>query len=375
MQWLRTNAASFGGDDRLTIFGESAGATSVTVHLCSRLSRSIFGAAAMESGAFAYWAALPMHEATQQLNLLLKRTACPDVACLRALDARNLTLIANNYSVFARSAGKHYATSWAPTVDGIELTALPGELLAQGQCAPVPLLLGVNRDEGTSSVEAPNETLLRKGYNMTMADLHTFFTMWLRNESLVDDALRLYRVGSSPRLSRPYWAATHLLGDLMFTCPELRGARHYARARVDAPVFSYFFDHVPRNPPFSAGVPGFNGSSGVSHAFELQFVWQGLPPSWAPHGTLVGADERLLARTMAMYWTNFARSGDPNVGSRTPLTVQWPRAQARKVEHAHEKGAILEALQLDLPSLSTVTGRASHQCEFIDALGAIPYPV
>ena len=41
------------------------------------------------------------------------------------------------------------------------------------------------------------------------------------------------------------------------------------------PVFFYFFDHAPLNPPFAAGVPGSNGTAGVSHAFEMQFVWQG----------------------------------------------------------------------------------------------------
>ena len=92
-------------------------------------------------------------------------------------------------------------------------------------------------------------------------------------------------------------------------------------------------------------------------------MWQGLPPSWAPYGTLVGDDEQLLARTVASYWTNFARGADPNVGERTPLTTEWPRA----------RGAA-EALQLNLPTLSAVSGRAAPQCEFLDGLGAIPYP-
>ena len=71
-----------------------------------------------------------------------------------------------------------------------------------------------------------SETLLHKGYNMSASDLHTFFTAWLQNnQSLVEQAGRLYRVGSSPLLTRPYWAATHFLGDLIFTCPALRGAR------------------------------------------------------------------------------------------------------------------------------------------------------
>ena len=436
MRWLRLNIRSFGGNGRVTIVGESAGATSVTCQLCMPASRGLFDGAAMESGAFAYWAALPMVGAKHQFDLLLRETACADMDCLRTLDARTLTTIANNFTVFANTTGKRYATSWAPTVDGVELLALPSESLASGRCAQLPLLLGVNRDEGTLAVGAPGEVLLRKGYNMTADDLTAFLTKWLAgNATRVREASALYAVGSSPLLENPYWAATHFLGDMLFTCPALRAARVYAGARAataelqttPAPVFSYFFDHVPRNPPFrGVGAPGFKGSAGVSHAFEMQaralehlprarallhacrrprdrlvtahcipltarrtargatalwqFVWQGLPHSWAPYGTLVGPDEVLLARTMAAYWTNFARGGDPNLGVSTSLTINWPRAAADGRSGApfgrrDADGRMpLQALQLDLPALSPVTARAAPQCEFIDAIGPIPAP-
>ena len=94
---------------------------------------------------------------------------------------------------------------------------------------------------------------------------------------------------------------------------------------------------------------------------------QGLPRSWAPFGTLVGDDERMLARTMAAYWTNFARAADPNLGvaPRTPMSIEWPRAGAGSTA----------AIQLGLPALSTVAGRSEQQCAFVDSLGYIPMPV
>jgi len=58
------------------------------------------------------------------------------------------------------------------------------------------------------------------------------------------------------------------------------------------------------------------------------FVFQGLPSSWAPGGRLIGPDESLLSKTLALYWSNFARSGDPNTGARTPLSANWPRFPA-----------------------------------------------
>ena len=384
MRWVRANIGAFGGvPSRVTVFGESAGATSVTCHLCAPASRDLFAGAIMESGAFAYWAAKPLDEAKQQLDLLLDVTGCAGAGggglqCLYDYDARNLTSIASNASIFGVRGGTRYAASWAPIVDGTELSDLPGNLLARNECLKVPLLLGVNRDEGTLEVGNPRLPLLKKGYNLTEDDLDTFFKRWLRsNATLVGKAWKLYAVDpSSQYYSRPYWSATHFVGDLQFSCPAMRAARHYAAMRIPqyssnrsrqqpSGVFVYFFDHPPRNPPFGGvGVKGDNGSAGVSHAFELPFVWQGLPRAWAPFGTLVGADEALLGRTMAAYWTNFARGHDPNVGPSTPLTIAWPRSGM----------GLVSALQLDLPKASSVRGRWAEQCAFVDSLGALPFP-
>jgi carboxylesterase type B len=58
MQWLQKNAAAFGGDPtRVTIFGESAGAGSVSNHLLSPRSKGLFHRAIAESGPIAQWTA------------------------------------------------------------------------------------------------------------------------------------------------------------------------------------------------------------------------------------------------------------------------------------------------------------------------------
>ena len=132
--------------------------------------------------------------------------------------------------------------------------------------------------------------------------------------------------------------------------------------------------------PFSwAGLPGVNGTSGASHASEIEFVWQAhaLCPLFDPSlnngiggctkctGDILvqGADEDMLAQTMATYWTNFCRSGDPNEGDapKTKLTTKWdPWMPADE-----------SSLRLDLPGFSAEKGRNDIQCDFIDALGAV----
>jgi para-nitrobenzyl esterase len=221
MQWVRDNIHAFGGDGgRLTIAGESAGAGSVTCHLCNPASRALFSSAVMESGAFAYWVVNPMSSALQQHQRLLQLTGCGSTACLISLDARNLTAISSGLA-FANRSGTAYAASWAPTVDGVIMDTFPWEALKQGRCGGKPVLLGVNRDEGTLGAAAGRYT--KNGYRMTEIELGEFFSLWSRgNASLAGEFGRAYAVGSDALYGSPYWAATHFVGDLFFTCPTRR---------------------------------------------------------------------------------------------------------------------------------------------------------
>jgi para-nitrobenzyl esterase len=218
MRWVRDNIHSFGGDGRrLTIAGESAGAGSVTCHLCSEASRALFSSAVMESGAFSYWAVRPLATALQQHDLLLRLTGCDSTACLLSFDASRLTAISSSRP-FVNTSGTAYALSWAPTVDGTEMDSFPWDALAAGKCGGKNVLLGVNRDEGTMGAVTGRYT--KNGFRMTSAELGEFFSLWSRgNASLAGSLGRAYAVGSDALYKSPYWAATHFIGDLLFTCP------------------------------------------------------------------------------------------------------------------------------------------------------------
>jgi len=89
LQWVHDNIAVFGGDPTMvTIMGESAGASTVTVHLTTPPSFPLFHRAIMESGAFNMWSAKPWAHATRQYGNLTQRlgcngtTAAAEVSCL-----------------------------------------------------------------------------------------------------------------------------------------------------------------------------------------------------------------------------------------------------------------------------------------------------
>lgn len=88
---VRVPAAAFGGDpSQVTVFGESAGAGSMSNHLVAPRSWGLFHAVALESGSFADWATQSMTCAQGNYDELLERTRCEDVGCLRAVSAKKL---------------------------------------------------------------------------------------------------------------------------------------------------------------------------------------------------------------------------------------------------------------------------------------------
>ena len=166
LQWVQLNAAAFHGDpERVLIFGESSGAGCVTNHLVSKGSRGLFSRAAMQSGAFVSWESKPMIAAQAQFDALVNVSGCgsgppPDagrssagtrnttgvVSCLQNMELSKLLTKAGSKKI---PYGDSLDSSiWAPVVDGVELTDTPSQLLLDGQAAPVPMLLGSNRDEG-----------------------------------------------------------------------------------------------------------------------------------------------------------------------------------------------------------------------------------
>ena len=176
-----------------------------------------------------------------------------------------------------------------------------------------------------------------------------------------------------------YWAGTHVLGDFGFSCPSRRAARAFKKYAAEQPVYMYNFVHTPLAPPFGwAGVPGPNqhNTSGASHASEIEFVFQAYPDCFGPNGAFAGEDgcevyvvldaaEQLLAETMAGYWTNFARTSDPNgpthgggATAHTPLTINWPPYTA----------AAEESITLDVGMLAVEGQRNDAQCDFIDTI-------
>ncbi|XP_015705900.1 acetylcholinesterase-like [Coturnix japonica] len=136
LQWIRVNAEAFGGDpNRVTLFGESAGAASIGLHLLSPYSKGLFNRAVLQSGSpNGPWATIGAAEGRRRAALLGKAVGCPYgnetelVGCLKGVDA--LRLVEGEGEVLPPQSVFRFA--FVPVVDGEFLIDSPEVMLGAG---------------------------------------------------------------------------------------------------------------------------------------------------------------------------------------------------------------------------------------------------
>jgi len=258
LRWVRDNIKAFGGDpDNVTIFGESAGGQDVGLLRISPLARGLFRRAIEESGTAGFGLPPRSLAANEALGETFQRQAgATSIGELRSMAGEDLLRAQADLSP-AQLADRSYLWLQA-IIDGWVVPAAPDA----APKAPTPLLIGSNA----------RELGLFGSFDQVLAAMFGDQAVEVRS---------LYERLSTPRLGDP---ATQLAADLTFRCPSLAVATRDAQAGV----WQYHFDMTP-----SGGA--------VTHAGEL--------------ATLFGGDT-----PMQRYWTNFAKTGNPN-GPGLPF---WP---------------------------------------------------
>ena len=300
LQWVKKNIAAFGGDpDNITIFGESAGAHAVGLLMASPLSKGLFQKAIMESGAFWDSEAGPLETFTQARArgaAFEKKLAAPNVAALRALPAD----VINDAAPWLVTTDPKLS-AFAPNLDMNVLTANAGTVFNTGGQMKVPLLAGWNANEGQTFATYGIPALTQEQFECA-ARMYFGPTVPFPFRNLYPDSTAAQRNQSS----------IDLIGDMVireqtYTALELQ--RHTAGL-----------------PPNSLWAYQFNFTSAFTpnpvHTTELPYVFGNFVPNPTvfPVQGLPTAEDEAFSATLRNYWSNFAKTGNPNGGG----APNWP---------------------------------------------------
>ncbi len=288
LQWVHDNISRFGGDPgNVTIFGESAGSFDVCLHMASPQSRWFFHRAISESGGCTTHHN-GLTEGRQQAENLSARVGCTEgdgLACLRAKSVSDIL------TAFDKGG------SFGPIVDGDFIPDQPRTLYDRGEIARVPYLLGSNSDEGTFFVLGQASTV--KDQAGLMAALIQLFSS--DGASIITQQYPVEEFAGTPN---PYLAVlARIYGDATLTCTTDDVAQRASVAGLS--VHMYNFD-IPLEITYSGLYIG------AAHGAELGYVF-GTSQNFTD-------EKRIVSDRIQRYWTNFAKTGDPNGGD----LLLWP---------------------------------------------------
>ncbi|KAF2019233.1 alpha/beta-hydrolase, partial [Aaosphaeria arxii CBS 175.79] len=321
LRWVKENIEGFGGDKgKVAIWGESAGAASVGLHLTAYGGRDegLFRAAIMQSGNPVFYG---VQNGTQQsqpvFDELVKETGCYEtvdrVQCLRELPFERLN----------RTLGALFLTAGGlgPVIDGDIIRNYGSLQLERGEFVKVPIITGANSDEGAS--------LGPKGINSTAAFLATIsnFPSFFQEAILkaYPDDLTTNVVASlgNQRPGPPYGAqfrrAATYFGDVLFIASRRETAKTWAANGV--PAYAYRFNAIPHGVPPEVGAGHYKE---IGYMFR-NFLGVGHRPDIRPFdGMPKGHFE--LADLMSASWASFIHGLDPNDWEGRPAEVElWPK--------------------------------------------------
>jgi len=294
LEWVRMNADAFGGDpERVTAFGESAGAMSLGALLGAPRSRGLFRRAILQSGAAHNVSSLEQAQRVAEDFLARLGEHGKSVAALRAAPLGELLRAQAQTSLsLAMELG---GLAFQPCVDGDVLPEHPSEALAHGAASDVGVLAGTNTEEwklfmlGDSKARGMDEAGLRRRFARVLGEA---------GAERAASAYARAQESRAPQAPHERWSAFQ--SDRIFHGPAaqlLDG--HAARARE---TYAYSFAWAP---------PLIGGRIGACHGIELPFVFGAILEPWLRPWLGAAGGARKLAHRVQEAWLAFAKTGHP----------------------------------------------------------------
>ncbi|KAM8909121.1 para-nitrobenzyl esterase isoform 2-T3 [Spinachia spinachia] len=306
--WVQRSIAVFGGDpSKVTIFGESAGAQSVSLHLIIQSSKPLFKQAVLQSLPFS----IPLksrHDALKLGKDFAKQTKCSvgDIVCLLSLAPQAVLAAQMKTSSKVVNPFRFLEVfeTWGPFIDGKFIKEQAVTAFQKGHWQKEkPLLLGTTSEEGVIFA----------------------YGVFNKPVSVLESTVSSARAGTA----------------------------------TGSEVWMYMFDHVASDPRVWSGLTFCYEHA--CHGAELPFLFG----SASVANFTLSLSEKLLSNRMLCYWGAFAHTGDPS--SRAQQT-SFCHQQRLPVWPRYSDTSSWLVMNLTVRSHAQV-GTRDHICDFWDHLG------
>jgi para-nitrobenzyl esterase len=309
LKWVQKNIQGFGGNpDNVTLFGQSAGSSSVCALMASPLASGLFDKAIGQSAACLVKEKRDANG--QQRGARLAQLALGELGAQDSesqVTAKQLRSI-DNQSLLSAMENSPWSEGSRIVVDGWVLPEAPVDVFNANQQAKVPLLVGSLANEG--------HELLPLNNALTESELDQYL-----NKTFAETAPKLKALYAEDLAISPGMALREILTDA-FMAMSMRGWAQY-NYNADQPTYLYYMDYVP--PAYqiylfddpNLNLPGGPRSTGAYHSGDLAYVFNNVGKT----GDFWLEEDFAMARAMSGYWTNFAKTGNPN-GANLP---NWAR--------------------------------------------------
>jgi para-nitrobenzyl esterase len=300
LKWVHAHIAKFGGDPaKVTLFGQSAGGINTAYLLTSPLSKGLITYAIQESGS-------PIHDIgslkdDEELGVKFAAAlkapagAAEAVKFLRAMPAADM--LKASVKELGRSGPLMY-----PHIDGYLLPVYPALAFRDGKESPVPIITGNTAMEELRNYDlAGMKRVIKANFGSLAPQAEEFYGL---TNGLPGNTDPLY----GPPLRQIPTDTKHRCGAVAETM--------WRNQNGGRTTYQYQFD-----PPVA-------GEAGTKHTAEIPFVFGNLLSTGTMAGPWTEAD-RKISNDIQTYWTNFAKTGNPNTSSLNGLP-EWPKADAAK---------------------------------------------